>query len=111
MGNSESISLSGQEASTRSDQGQSTSVSPSTSMPPPPLPSDDNATTRASSTSPAEGEMGKPVGPPTDLSLNLYSRLSPLQQLIEHQFNLEILTKHRELRLIDQEMARCQTAL
>lgn len=36
---------------------------------------------------------------------------SKLQQVIEHQFNLEILLKHRELRLIEQELAKCQTAL
>lgn len=34
-----------------------------------------------------------------------------LQETIEQQFNLEILTKHRELRLIEQELAKCQTAL
>lgn len=36
---------------------------------------------------------------------------SQLQDVIEHQFNLEILLKHRELRLIEQELAKCQTAL
>lgn len=34
-----------------------------------------------------------------------------LQDILEHQFNLEILLKHRELRLIEQELAKCQTAL
>ncbi|KAL9598556.1 MAG: hypothetical protein Q9179_003868 [Wetmoreana sp. 5 TL-2023] len=34
-----------------------------------------------------------------------------LQQSIEAQFSLEILLKHRELRLIDQEIAKCQVAL
>ena len=37
--------------------------------------------------------------------------LSPLQQTIESQFSLEILLKHRELRLIEQELAKCQVAL
>ena len=37
--------------------------------------------------------------------------LNPLQQTIESQFSLEILLKHRELRLIDQELAKCQVAL
>jgi len=37
--------------------------------------------------------------------------LTTLQQTIESQFNLEILLKHRELRLIDQELAKCQVAL
>ena len=36
---------------------------------------------------------------------------SPLQQIIEQQFNTEILVKHRELRLIEQELAKCQVAL
>ncbi|CAD0089466.1 unnamed protein product [Aureobasidium mustum] len=34
-----------------------------------------------------------------------------LRDVLEHQFNLEILLKHRELRLIEQELAKCQTAL
>ena len=34
-----------------------------------------------------------------------------LQDTIEAQFSLEILLKHRELRLIDQEIAKCQVAL
>lgn len=34
-----------------------------------------------------------------------------LKEKIEHQFNLEILLKHRELRLIEQELAKCQVAL
>ena len=37
--------------------------------------------------------------------------LTPLQQTIESQFSLEILLKHRGLRLIDQELAKCQIAL
>ncbi|KAI4256222.1 MAG: hypothetical protein LQ352_002179 [Teloschistes flavicans] len=37
--------------------------------------------------------------------------LDQLQQTIEAQFNLEILLKHRELRLVDQEIAKCQIAL
>lgn len=39
------------------------------------------------------------------------SDLTPLQETIKQQFNLEILMKHRELRLIDQEIAKCQIAL
>ena len=34
-----------------------------------------------------------------------------LREAIEAQFSLEILLKHRELRLIEQEFAKCQTAL
>ncbi|KAL9601292.1 MAG: hypothetical protein Q9219_002587 [cf. Caloplaca sp. 3 TL-2023] len=37
--------------------------------------------------------------------------LALLQDKIEAQFSLEILLKHRELRLIDQEIAKCQIAL
>lgn len=39
------------------------------------------------------------------------TRQSELSQIFEHQFNLEILLKHRELRLIEQELAKCQIAL
>ena len=49
-----------------------------------------------------------------DDSASLYNKVSgltPLQQTIESQFSLEILLKHRELRLIDQELAKCQIAL
>ncbi|KAI1001071.1 hypothetical protein K3495_g7130 [Podosphaera aphanis] len=34
-----------------------------------------------------------------------------ISKTIESQFNLEILLKHNELRLIDQELAKCQIAL
>ncbi|KAH0544685.1 hypothetical protein FGG08_001190 [Glutinoglossum americanum] len=37
--------------------------------------------------------------------------LTPLQQKIESHFSLEILLKHREMRLIEQELAKCQVAL
>lgn len=37
--------------------------------------------------------------------------LSQLQQAIEAQFNYEILLKHNELRLIEQELGKCQVAL
>ncbi|MCJ1255580.1 hypothetical protein MMC24_003397 [Lignoscripta atroalba] len=39
------------------------------------------------------------------------STMTPVQQAIETQFSLEILLKHNELRLIDQELAKCQVAL
>ena len=45
-----------------------------------------------------------------DLSENS-TNLTSLQETIESQFGLEILLKHRELRLIDQELAKCQVAL
>lgn len=37
--------------------------------------------------------------------------MATVQQVIESQFSLEILLKHRELRLVDQEIAKCQIAL
>lgn len=39
------------------------------------------------------------------------SELTPLQRSIENVLNLQILMKHREQRLIDQELAKCQIAL
>ncbi|ORY11116.1 hypothetical protein BCR34DRAFT_333152 [Clohesyomyces aquaticus] len=39
------------------------------------------------------------------------SDLTRAQQAIEAQFNYEILLKHNELRLIEQELAKCQVAL
>ncbi|RMZ88403.1 hypothetical protein DV736_g4369, partial [Chaetothyriales sp. CBS 134916] len=39
------------------------------------------------------------------------ARLRHSRQVIQQQINLEILLKHNELRLIDQELAKCQTAL
>lgn len=42
---------------------------------------------------------------PDSISLDI------LKQTIEYEFSLELLLKHRELRLIDQEIAKCQIAL
>ena len=39
------------------------------------------------------------------------SALTPVQQAIEAQINYEILLKHNELRLIEQELAKCQVSL
>ncbi|CAN9276343.1 unnamed protein product [Alternaria alternata] len=39
------------------------------------------------------------------------SGLTPVQQAIEAQINYEILLKHNELRLIEQELAKCQVSL
>ena len=39
------------------------------------------------------------------------ARMTELQQVIATEFDLEILLKHDELRLIDQEIAKCQVAL
>ncbi|KAK3110887.1 hypothetical protein LTR53_014378, partial [Teratosphaeriaceae sp. CCFEE 6253] len=37
--------------------------------------------------------------------------MTPLRQTIENEFNMQILMKHNELRLIEQELAKCQVAL
>ncbi|EME44377.1 hypothetical protein DOTSEDRAFT_72017 [Dothistroma septosporum NZE10] len=42
---------------------------------------------------------------------DVLSGLTPLQQTIENEFNMQILMKHNELRLIEQELAKCQIAL
>lgn len=39
------------------------------------------------------------------------TKVAMMRQTISTQLNLEILLKHRELRLIDQELAKCQVAL
>jgi ADA HAT complex component 1 len=39
------------------------------------------------------------------------AQLEPLRRAIQSQIGLEILLKHKELRLIDQEIAKCQIAL
>lgn len=38
-------------------------------------------------------------------------QLSRLQQVIDNELNMQILLKHNELRLIEQELAKCQVAL
>lgn len=47
----------------------------------------------------------------TKLQPNAMSEAFGMAHSIEHHFNLEVLLKHRELRLIEQEMAKCQVAL
>ncbi|KAF1922092.1 hypothetical protein BDU57DRAFT_72897 [Ampelomyces quisqualis] len=44
-------------------------------------------------------------------STTMTTALSPVQQAIEAQIDMEILFKHNELRLIEQELAKCQVAL
>ncbi|KAI4641294.1 hypothetical protein J4E93_008173 [Alternaria ventricosa] len=44
-------------------------------------------------------------------STTMDSGLTPVQQAIEAQINYEILLKHNELRLIEQELAKCQVSL
>ncbi|KAF2280569.1 uncharacterized protein EI97DRAFT_368224 [Westerdykella ornata] len=47
----------------------------------------------------------------TSTGTTMESSLSSVRQAIEAQFNLEILVKHNELRVIEQELAKCQVAL
>ncbi|KAI4144783.1 MAG: hypothetical protein LQ340_006533 [Diploschistes diacapsis] len=42
---------------------------------------------------------------------NMADQMTRFRQVIETEFDLEILLKHNELRLIDQEIAKCQIAL
>ncbi|KAK0385069.1 hypothetical protein NLU13_7547 [Sarocladium strictum] len=52
------------------------------------------------------------ASPRMDLqSHSLHSALDRARDEINHQFGLEILLKHDELRLINQELAKCQVAL
>ena len=82
------------------------------------------ATDRALAHAP-EG-LPTPISSPTDVKMQSTStedqvqgidlskearRRRRTQQVISQQINLEILLKHDELRLIDQELAKCQTAL
>lgn len=50
-----------------------------------------------------EDENGPARSDPTSLAI--------LRETVEYEFNLEILLKHDELRLIDHEIAKCQAAL
>lgn len=50
----------------------------------------------------------EPVNTPTT---TMESGLTAVQQAIEAQINYEILLKHNELRLIEQELAKCQVSL
>ena len=58
------------------------------------------------------------VCPPSDVSMDPVkarskdeAQLATMRQTISSQLSLEILMKHRELRFIDQELAKCQVAL
>ena len=49
--------------------------------------------------------------PVEDQAAKAGARINKARQVISQQFNLEILLKHNELRLIDQELAKCQVSL
>jgi len=44
-------------------------------------------------------------------ALDCIADMTPLQQIIDNEFNMAMLMKHNELRLIEQELAKCQVAL
>ncbi|KAL8766482.1 MAG: hypothetical protein Q9209_006776 [Squamulea sp. 1 TL-2023] len=58
--------------------------------------------------------LERPSRPPSNLQTNVMvarSSATNLQETIETDFSMKILLKHRELRFIDQEIAKCQIAL
>ncbi|KAL8853199.1 MAG: hypothetical protein Q9221_001933 [Calogaya cf. arnoldii] len=63
---------------------------------------------------PRTPQPNPPSVPPPATQANVTMARPPLaevQDAVESQFGLKILLKHRELRLIDQEIAKCQVAL
>lgn len=69
------------------------------------------ATKNTTAMPPASDKLSKPLETSGKPKISEEAQRTQLQDVIEHQFNLEILLKHRELRLIEQELAKCQTAL
>lgn len=60
---------------------------------------------------PTKSPEGEPNSSTAAKSLLSEEEKCRFRQVIDHQLGLEILLKHRELRLIDQEIAKCQIAL
>ena len=60
---------------------------------------------------PAEGSLKSPTAHSRHQERKGIMSRASVRETIEAQFNLEILLKHRELRLIEQELAKCQIAL
>ncbi|KAF2480257.1 hypothetical protein BDY17DRAFT_35021 [Neohortaea acidophila] len=69
----------------------------------------------AAPASPLSLDFNASVSPDADMldveHLSLDNMLSRAQEVIENEFNVQILMKHNELRLIDQELAKCHIAL
>jgi len=63
-----------------------------------------------SKASKAQKSSAKPE-PTNKPSTTMTSGLTPVQKAVEAQIDYEILLKHNELRLIEQELAKCQVAL
>ncbi|KAJ6440401.1 spindle poly body spacer protein [Purpureocillium lavendulum] len=66
---------------------------------------------RAGSTSSPSEEPDSSCDSSSSASTDLPGTLDQAHDIIEHQFGLEVLLKHNELRLINQELAKCQVAL
>ncbi|KAL1902955.1 hypothetical protein Sste5346_000867 [Sporothrix stenoceras] len=60
-----------------------------------------------------QGRLTSPPSPPLSVSPAMLdvANVEEVQDIVQYQFSHEILSKHNELRLIDQEMAKCQIAL
>ncbi|KAI1633455.1 hypothetical protein F4809DRAFT_652541 [Biscogniauxia mediterranea] len=58
-----------------------------------------------------EGDVSLLTPAPGPTSTSVQPDLERAKEAIEEQFSLEILLKHDELRLINQELAKCQVAL
>ncbi|CAK7246135.1 MAG: hypothetical protein STHCBS139747_007757 [Sporothrix thermara] len=56
-----------------------------------------------------EARLGKPPSPPP--SVHDAVDIEAVKDVVQYQFSHEILLKHNELRLIEQELAKCQIAL
>lgn len=86
------------------DSGESETVAPDVVGAP-------NATTSSTSTSQTSRHASTtdPVFEPVNMADP--NNLDQLRSVIDAQLNLEILLKHNELRLIEQELAKCQIAL
>ena len=63
----------------------------------------------AATPKPTSAMPPKPTTAPPQL--DCLAGLTPLQQVIDNEFNMAMLLKHNELRLIEQELAKCQVAL
>ncbi|CAK7213358.1 hypothetical protein SBRCBS47491_001778 [Sporothrix bragantina] len=64
----------------------------------------------ASCTSKPDGaRLGTPPSPPASVHDGV--DIDAVKDIVQYQFSHEILVKHNELRLIEQEMAKCQIAL
>lgn len=64
---------------------------------------------QSSVSQPAEKPHHQPPSPVTSHTKSI--NVDKLQETLEAQLSLEVLLKHNELRLIDQELAKCQVAL